>query len=123
MSATFILHWVVLAVISVALHCKTNDRGSEWKSREHSPRDLVTVDNGIIRVGVDTSRGGSITYLSGITTHYVHIKLKPYDAETCQYSYACIIKFMIWLINKLLLIHVRVTSLFLYILRMVTQSI
>ena len=34
------------------------------KSRENAPRELTTVDNGIIRVGVDSSRGGSITYLS-----------------------------------------------------------
>lgn len=27
--------------------------------------DWVSVDNGVIRVGVDKNRGGSITYLSG----------------------------------------------------------
>ncbi len=29
--------------------------------------DWVSVDNGVIRVGVDKNRGGSITYLSGMT--------------------------------------------------------
>ena len=53
-------YWILLAFSVYA-----NRDNEEWKSRELHPRELVTVDNGIIRVGVDTSRGGSITYLSG----------------------------------------------------------
>ena len=40
---------------------------SQWRrveSRVASPADLTTVDNGFVTVGVDSNRGGSITYFS-----------------------------------------------------------
>ena len=40
---------------------------SQWErveSRVAPPADLTTVDNGFVTVGVDSNRGGSITYFS-----------------------------------------------------------
>ena len=40
---------------------------SQWgrvESRVAPPADLTTVDNGVVMVGVDSNRGGSITYFS-----------------------------------------------------------
>lgn len=48
-----------------------NGFGSDVSETHANPRDLVTIDNGIIRVGVDTARGGSIAYLSGELWWYV----------------------------------------------------
>ena len=58
---------IVLFVCGFANGKDFRSNHEEWKTlaRDPTPQDLVTVDNGIIRIGVDTSRGGSITYLSG----------------------------------------------------------
>ena len=40
----------------------------QWERGESSiapTADLMVVDNGVVRVGVDMERGGSITYFSG----------------------------------------------------------
>ena len=68
-------YWILVACGCVYANTDAHSESNEeWKSREPQ-RELVTVDNGIIRVGVDTSRGGSITYLSG---QYMYITLWPW---------------------------------------------
>ena len=45
---------------------------SQWgrvESRVAPPAGLTTVDNGVVTVGVDSNRGGSITYFSRECEH------------------------------------------------------
>lgn len=57
----------LLLVLSVFLFALSGaELGAPQKyQRRTPPANLTTVDNGIVRVGVDSNRGGSITYFSG----------------------------------------------------------
>ena len=60
-------YFIVLFVFGFANGKDFRSNHDQWKTvaREPSWPDFVAVDNGIIRVGVDTRVGGSITFLSG----------------------------------------------------------
>ena len=70
---------IPLALIAALLAPRTADAG-------HSPPYTSSLDNGVIRVGIDSTRGGVISYLSpsGSTTNYINV----YDAgREVQQSY------------------------------------
>ena len=62
-----LLGFVAAALVSVpSLGHGEIPRAQEKPPRAIAPApNLTTVDNGVVRVGVDGNRGGSITYFSG----------------------------------------------------------